>query len=142
MEEERRLMYVAITRAEKALFLTESEGYMKSENTEKYPSRFLQEIQKEFLLIKGKIHDGLWLGTDRMKYDLEMEIPEMKADKAIKEGDYVIHKLFGVGVVTESDETRKNCSVDFPKKGTRHLLWSFLEKMTPSQIEDYKKNTK
>ena len=66
----------------------------------------------------------------------------MKADKAIKEGDYVIHKLFGVGVVTESDETRKNCSVDFPKKGTRHLLWSFLEKMTPSQIEDYKKNTK
>lgn len=142
LEEERRLMYVAITRAEKALFLTESEGYMKSENTEKYPSRFLQEIQKEFLLIKGKIHDGLWLGTDRMKYDLEMEIPEMKADKAIKEGDYVIHKLFGVGVVTESDETRKNCSVDFPEKGTRHLLWSFLEKMTPSQIEDYKKNTK
>ena len=102
-------MYVAITRAEKALFLTESEGYMKSENTEKYPSRFLQEIQKEFLLIKGKIHDGLWLGTDRMKYDLEMEIPEMKADKAIKDGDYVIHKLFGVVVVTESDETRKNC---------------------------------
>lgn len=142
LEEERRLMYVAITRAEKALFLTESEGYMKSENTDKYPSRFLQEIQKEFLLIKGKIHDGLWLGTDRMKYDLEMEIPEMKADKAIKEGDYVIHKLFGVGVVTESDETRKNCSVDFPEKGTRHLLWSFLEKMTPSQIEDYKKNTK
>lgn len=142
LEEERRLMYVAITRAEKALFLTESEGYMKSENTEKYPSRFLQEIQKEFLLIKGKIHDGLWLGTDRMKYDLKMEIPEMKADKAIKEGDYVIHKLFGVGVVTESDETRKNCSVDFPEKGTRHLLWSFLEKMTPSQIEDYKKNTK
>lgn len=142
LEEERRLMYVAITRAEKALFLTESEGYMKSENTEKYPSRFLQEIQKEFLLIKGKIHDGLWLGTDRMKYDLEMEIPEMKADKTIKEGDYVIHKLFGVGVVTESDETRKNCSVDFPEKGTRHLLWSFLEKMTPSQIEDYKKNTK
>lgn len=142
LEEERRLMYVAITRAEKALFLTESEGYMKSENTEKYPSRFLQEIQKEFLLIKGKIHDGLWLGTDRMKYDLEMEIPEMKADKAIKEGDYVIHKLFGVGVVTESDETRKNCSVDFPEKGTRHLLWSFLEKMTPSQVEDYKKNMK
>lgn len=142
LEEERRLMYVAITRAEKALFLTESEGYMKSENTEKYPSRFLQEIQKEFLLIKGKIHDGLWLGTARMKYDLELEIPEMKADKAIKEGDYVTHKLFGVGVVTESNETRKNCSVDFPEKGTRHLLWSFLEKMTPSQIEDYKKNTK
>lgn len=142
LEEERRLMYVAITRAEKALFLTESEGYMKSENTEKYPSRFLQEIQKEFLLIKGKINDGLWLGTDRMKFDLEMEIPEMKADKSIKEGDYVIHKLFGVGVVTESDETRKNCSVDFPEKGARHLLWSFLEKMTPSQIEDYKKNTK
>ena len=40
-EEERRLMYVAVTRAEKALFLTESEGYNVSTKTNKYPSRFL-----------------------------------------------------------------------------------------------------
>ena len=142
LEEERRLMYVAITRAEKALFLTESEGYMKSENTEKYPSRFLQEIQKEFLLYKGNFHDGLWLGTDRMKHDLECDLPEFKEDKAIKEGDYVKHKLFGVGIVQESDETKQKCSVEFPDKGIRHLLWSFLEKLTPSQIEEYKKKHK
>ena len=44
LEEERRLMYVAVTRAEKALFLTESEGYNFTTNTDKYPSRFLCEI--------------------------------------------------------------------------------------------------
>lgn len=45
-EEERRLMYVAVTRAEKALFLTDSEGYNYNSGFNKYPSRFLTEIKE------------------------------------------------------------------------------------------------
>jgi DNA helicase-2/ATP-dependent DNA helicase PcrA len=50
LEEERRLMYVAITRAKKGLMLTYSEMrrvWGKTENTS--PSRFLKEIDKEYL---------------------------------------------------------------------------------------------
>ena len=54
-EEERRLMYVAVTRAEKALFLTESEGYNISTKTNKYPSRFLAEIRRDLVVTEGVI---------------------------------------------------------------------------------------
>ena len=50
LEEERRLMYVAITRAKKGLMLTFSEmrrGWGKTENTS--PSRFLKEIDADYL---------------------------------------------------------------------------------------------
>ena len=50
LEEERRLMYVAITRAKKGLMLTYAEMrrvWGKTENTS--PSRFLKEIDKEYL---------------------------------------------------------------------------------------------
>ena len=50
LEEERRLMYVAITRAKRGLMLTYSEMrrvWGKTENTS--PSRFLKEIDQEFL---------------------------------------------------------------------------------------------
>lgn len=50
LEEERRLMYVAITRAKKALMLTFSEMrrvWGKTENTS--PSRFLKEIEQDYL---------------------------------------------------------------------------------------------
>lgn len=44
IEEERRLMYVACTRAEKRLYITESEGYSWMSSGNKYPSRFIDEI--------------------------------------------------------------------------------------------------
>ena len=43
-EEERRLMYVAVTRARGMLYLSESEGYLNDNGALKYPSRFLTEI--------------------------------------------------------------------------------------------------
>ena len=54
-EEERRLMYVAVTRAQKALFLTESEGYNAVTRTEKFPSRFIKEVKDGLLKIEGDL---------------------------------------------------------------------------------------
>ena len=55
LEEERRLMYVAITRAEKALFLTDSEGYNYTTRTDKFPSRFISEIGEGLVKVDGFI---------------------------------------------------------------------------------------
>ncbi len=54
LEEERRLFYVAITRAEKQCYLTYSESRYKWGNlTYSQPSRFLQEIDEQFLDLSG-----------------------------------------------------------------------------------------
>ena len=49
LEEERRLAYVAMTRAMKELYLTESEGITRN-GLKKYPSRFLFEMKKICLI--------------------------------------------------------------------------------------------
>lgn len=46
MEEERRLAFVAMTRAEDGLYLTEAEGFTHK-GTPRYPSRFLLDIDPE-----------------------------------------------------------------------------------------------
>ncbi|WP_149207802.1 3'-5' exonuclease [Flavobacterium johnsoniae] len=55
IEEERRLMYVAVTRAEKRFYMTDSEGFNFTTGLNKYPSRFLFEIKEEFYVRKGKL---------------------------------------------------------------------------------------
>ena len=71
-EEERRLMYVAVTRAEKGLYLTESEGYNQSTRMNKYPSRFLAEIKRTLLVSEGHaVPESLWKGTKNLIHILD-----------------------------------------------------------------------
>lgn len=48
LEEERRLAYVAFTRAEDALFITDSEG-KNLDGSYRYPSRFIFNVEKKYL---------------------------------------------------------------------------------------------
>lgn len=100
LEEERRLMYVAVTRAEKALFLTESEGYNISFSGEKYPSRFLMEIDSSLINVKGDIDPYLITCSRRMASEMDKTFEE-KHSAAFEVGDTVIHKIFGVGTIIE-----------------------------------------
>ena len=61
LEEERRLFYVAMTRARKYLYLCENMGYSSVTRENKYPSRFLGEVDKEFIFqaVKRKL-SNLW----------------------------------------------------------------------------------
>ena len=58
MEEERRLAFVAMTRAEKQLFLSEAEG-RNLDNTPRYPSRFLLDIRQDLLEYDTLPQEGL-----------------------------------------------------------------------------------
>jgi len=104
LEEERRLCYVAITRAEKELHLTHSlertvygqTSYMRKE------SRFIDEIPKELLEIKG-------VKVEKKKEKTAVEnFNPFKVGKisnsAFLPGDKVIHKKFGQGLVKEIEE--------------------------------------
>lgn len=111
-EEERRLMYVAVTRAERALFLTESEGYNSSTQTDKYPSRFLLEVQNEFLVLEGKMDAALLEGTRGLVASEVVATGVFESDCEFHEGDSVIHKAFGKGIVLKVNADH-SCVVKF-----------------------------
>lgn len=123
LEEERRLMYVAITRAEKALFLTESEGFNFSTKSDKYPSRFISEISSELIRVEGNIDPELLLERDALVNQITLETSD--EGDTFAEGDHVVHEVFGEGVVISVNETRGSCEVDFGNK-TRNIQWEFL----------------
>lgn len=125
LEEERRLMYVAITRAEKALFLTESEGYNYMTGSDKYPSRFISEIGEDLIKVEGYIDPALIIGRNNIVNLLDMEISESGTE--FREGDSVVHEMFGIGRIVSVNEERKSCEVDFNGK-SRNILWKFLTK--------------
>ena len=125
-EEERRLMYVATTRAEKALFFTESEGYSSSIGSNKYPSRFLTEIGDGLIEVEGDIGPSLFEGTINLVKQISQEINPIQMS-IFCVGDTVVHKVFGEGVVEEVEQERGSYKVKF-EKGSRNLVGRVLTK--------------
>ena len=113
LEEERRLCYVAITRAEKHLFLMDSEG-VSPKGIKKLCSRFLDEIGEGNYERIGKIPDEL-LQESRSyisKLNRENQLGRNpSSDKNI--GDAVEHHVFGSGVITGIDEKRGSYVIRF-----------------------------
>ena len=129
-EEERRLMYVAITRAEQALFLTESEGFNISTKTNKYPSRFLAEIKRELVVTEGVISPELWKGTKNLSHVLDEDFEDERADynnSPFQLGDTVTHPVFGEGKIVGANKDYTSFEVEFDNGTTRTLRAGFLK---------------
>ena len=109
LEEERRLAFVAVTRARKRLFLTESEGF-GVKGYSKVPSRFIFNIDRELLDCIGEIPEDIMAKykTQVKEYDE----PEVKIE-TYEVGMQIRHKVFGEGIVEEVDETRKTYYIRF-----------------------------
>lgn len=107
LEEERRLCYVAMTRAKKQLYMTESEGfgfrgYMKT------PSRFLFDISNEHITRIGHI------GEDIMEeHALQTVIRKPSVTEHLPVGTAVRHKAFGEGIIEAADENTKTYMIRF-----------------------------
>ncbi|MCF7834472.1 ATP-dependent helicase [Candidatus Gracilibacteria bacterium] len=111
LEEERRLMYVAVTRAKDVLFLSHANSRMTRGQTKMNPpSRFLDEIPME-LLKKYDLSSG---GSSEKTYDVD-------------EGNIVKHKLFGTGYVLEIWKGLAIVKFHNPKFGVRKIECRFLE---------------
>ena len=124
--EERRLMYVAVTRAEKALFLTESEGFNRATQSNKYPSRFLMEIGSNLLKVEGNIDPTLLEGTKNLVKQIDNEITLHSNIVKFAVGDKVEHAVFGIGEIIEATPERDSYKVLF-EKGKRNLVGRVLK---------------
>ncbi len=107
IEEERRLGYVAITRAKKELTLSFSGSrFYKGRRTELTKSRFLKEA--------GVCEGSLIL----------------EKTTSFKKGDLVKHKIFGIGRITEVSKVGREFKLQINFSGTkRDILASFVEKI-------------
>jgi len=109
IEEERRLFYVACTRAKKELcisYCTERSSYYGSGFQE--PSRFLREMDLSKELVSETAHTG--------------SLP-------LVDGDAVMHNIFGQGKVLEVyyDGTEQFIVVDFKKTGVKKLAARYAQ---------------
>ena len=103
LEEERRLAYVAYTRAKKLLYLTESNSFSYVIQSAKLPSRFIKEIDQNFIDNVDERKDSFRSSVfdeDIVIHDQKKEKPK---DSIYRNGDSVIHKIYGEGVVIGND---------------------------------------
>ena len=97
IEEERRLCYVAITRAKKKLYILAAKSRMLFGNTNiNKPSRFIEEINKEYLDIDEK--KVLGKATNRIRKAIDKNIE-------YEVGEKISHTDFGEGIVIGVDKS-------------------------------------
>ena len=124
LEEERRLAYVAITRAENSLFITEAEG-VNYDQSFRYPSRFIFDIKKELLEYITPLPKELEDKAKRIRDIKPSSIEElnMRLDDLWKE---VIHPVFGVGQIVSLDNSHREYVIKFDNMGTkRNISYDF-----------------
>jgi DNA helicase-2/ATP-dependent DNA helicase PcrA len=111
LEEERRLCYVAITRAKKKLYLVNALKRMLYGRTSvNMPSRFINEIDKEYMQMPE-------VKSLAKKLDVEKMFNE---DNGLKTGDNVVHDTYGPGVVVNVDKSI--ATIAFKKGGIKKLM--------------------
>jgi len=117
MEEERRLAFVAVTRAQKELYLTEAEGFSQHAGG-RYPSRFIFDIDKPLLNYEVELPPQL-IAKTKLYIQESDSILAKKAELAdLAVGDTVEHKILGRGTIIEIDQTAATYTVQFEKVAT------------------------
>ncbi len=117
MEEERRLAFVAVTRAQKRLYLSEAEGFTNRAGG-RYPSRFIFDIDKPLLNYEVELPPQLLTKT-RLYIQESDSILAKKSELAnLAVGDTVEHKILGRGTILAIDQTAATYTVKFEKVAT------------------------
>ncbi len=108
LEEERRLAYVAYTRAENALFLSDAEG-LNYDGSFRFPSRFIFDIDKQYLTYTVELEQRLTQAATN--YINRNNIHTEEKIHCI--GDIVKHKVFGRGKIIGINQNTKTYIIQF-----------------------------
>ena len=130
MEEERRLAFVAMTRAKKRLYLSEAKG-RNLDGSPRYPSRFILDIDQNLLEYDRKPEEGL---IKEAREYIELSSRCLLTDEAPSHypiGQKILHKIFGSGTIVDVDTEKSAYAILFDGMETPRTI-SFrvkLEKM-------------
>ena len=127
MEEERRLAFVAMTRAERRLFLSEAEG-AQHDGSPRYPSRFLLDIAPPLLEFTRRPPDSLIRQARDYIAVSSSALPEKARDGTLPAGQRVRHSVFGMGTVLEADVEKGAHRIQFDDMPTPRSI-SFKAKL-------------
>ncbi|MBQ8152724.1 MAG: UvrD-helicase domain-containing protein [Prevotella sp.] len=156
LEEERRLLYVAITRAEKHCILTCAQNRWRYGKMEyDTPSRFIKDIDPGLLHVESERGGGVMASSivrppvSRMQnprpvatqfiadpkprlVPVRRETPRPQSaigNIGLKEGDIIEHQRFGIGTVIKIEGAGENtkATVEFKNAGTKQLLLKFAK---------------
>ena len=127
-EEERRLMYVGVTRTKELLFLTNANVRQTyGETAQNRNSCFIDEINKDLLDIKGyseyvsKPYKESNFFSKKVLNVAKLENLNNYKKNDLNKGDKITHKKFGIGLVISV--TGDNCIIAFPHPfGIKKLL--------------------
>jgi len=117
MEEERRLAFVAVTRAQKLLYLTEAEGFSQVTGG-RYPSRFIFDIDRSLLNYEVELPQQLIAKTKLYVQESQTKLQKKSELAGLAKGDTVEHGILGRGIVLEIDETECTYTIQFEKTST------------------------
>ena len=117
MEEERRLAFVAITRAQKMLFFTEAEGFSQNAGG-RFPSRFIFDIDKPLLNYEVELPAQFVSKATTFIKELNSVLEKKSELSVLQEGDLVEHKILGRGTVVSIDRTAAVYTIKFEKVAT------------------------
>lgn len=127
MEEERRLAFVAMTRAQKGLYLSEAEG-RNFDGSPRYPSRFLLDIEPALLDYTQKPQEGLIIETKDYLVINERYLADEENQLSLAVGQRLKHNIFGSGTVVDVDLIKAAHLVKFDNIDTPRSI-SFRAKL-------------
>ena len=119
IEEERRLAYVAYTRAENALFLTDSEG-LNYDGSFRFPSRFIFNTDKQYLNYEVELEEALI--SSAKKYIDSSEKKTNDSQITFNVGDKIEHKVFGIGEIIGINKDISSYIIKFEQAETERSI--------------------
>lgn len=127
MEEERRLAFVALTRAEKGLFLSEADG-RNFDGTLRYPSRFLMDIDQACLTFTRPPADSVIRAAKGYYARTTSRLIDRSEAATFVPGARVRHVVFGEGTVLAVDLDKEANIIQFDGMQTARAI-SFRTKL-------------
>lgn len=124
VEEERRLAYVAYTRAKEKLTLTDTSSFSYVVNSAKTTSRFVNEVDEKYIehldkpVLKQQSVFDVPFTTKISSIEPKKEAP--RRPSRYRKSDVVIHKIFGEGVVIKCDGDFVTVAFSYPH-GTKTI---------------------
>ena len=121
MEEERRLAFVAVTRAQKGLYLTCADG-TAHDGMPRYPSRFVLDIDPDLVDFVTPLEDSLVKDARTYAQASDARLDREQATPAFAVGARISHIVFGPGTIVAIDTEANAYEIKFDNMDTTRTL--------------------